>query len=398
MIAPDVVLSAAHCQGGQYQITVGRHGLEDNDGESIDVLTEIPHPDYDDYTTDNDFMLLFLKDSVTVDVKMVKVNSDVNVPEVDAAVTVVGWGDTDITDEVEMPIYLQEVEVNVVSNEECNASDGPYGTYEEAGGITDNMLCAREEGGGEDSCQGDSGGPLVIKGADPNGADDVQVGVVSWGYGCAMAEYPGVYARVSSQYEWIRTTVCQNSKSDHGFNCDDIADAAAFVEAGTTSTSTATADSDVSTGNWKNVLSEGFAFGYGAAFEHTGNDARHYLVAESKQGVVFIGGGADGKSTFQSRKLVYADEAYSFFKVTATVRAIQMEQGDDFCIEFQGNNEQSGQKCWRASYELQNDEWATVTYQFDAVAVNELQVILRIDTADEDNAGLFIDEITIDAE
>ena len=75
-----------------------------------------------------------------------------------------------------------------------------------------------------------------------------------------------------------------------------------------------------------------------------------------------------------------------------------MSQGDDFCIEFEGNNEHSGQKCLRASYELQNDEWATVTYHFDAVAVDELLVRLRIDTADEDNAGLFIDEITIDAE
>ena len=105
---------------------------------------------------------------------------------------------------------------------------------------------------------------------------------------------------------------------------------------------------------------------------HVGNDARHYLAAAWKQGVVFIGGGAGGKSTFQSHKLVSEDEAYSFFKVSATVRAIEMVDGDDFCIEFQGNNEQSGQKCWRASYELQNDEWTTVTYQFDAVAVNVL--------------------------
>ena len=96
--------------------------------------------------------------------------------------------------------------------------------------------------------------------------------------------------------------------------------------------------------------------------------------------------------------MVSEDEAYSFFKVSATVRATEMVDGDDFCIEFQGNNEQSGQKCWRASYELQNDEWTTVTYHFDAVAVNELQMRLRIDTADEDNGGLFVDEITIDAE
>jgi trypsin len=335
---------------------------------------------------------------------MVQVNPNANVPEVGDPVTVVGWGDTDISEEeMEMATHLQDVEVNAVSNEECNASDGPYGTYEESGGITENMLCAREEGGGEDSCQGDSGGPLVIRGADPNGAEDIQVGVVSWGYGCAMAEYPGVYARLSSQYEWIRTTVCQNSKSDHGFNCDDVPETATetylpedavepFVDAGT-------ADNDVSTGAWTNVLREGFTNGYGAAFDHVGNDARHYPIAESKQGVVLIGGEAGGKSTFQSHKLVSDDGAsYSFFKITATVRATQMEQGDDFCIEFRGNNEQSGQKCWRASYEFLNDEWVNISYHFDTVAVDELQVRLRVDTADEVNAGLFIDEIIIDAE
>ena len=60
-----------------------------------------------------------------------------------------------------------EVEVNVISNEECDNSDGSSGSYKDS--ITSNMLCAKEEGGGEDSCQGDSGGPLITYGENYGG-------------------------------------------------------------------------------------------------------------------------------------------------------------------------------------------------------------------------------------
>ena len=46
--------------------------------------------------------------------------------------------------------------------------------------------------------QGDSGGPLMISQRIEDGKDDdylTQIGIVSFGYGCAKKQYPGVYAR-----------------------------------------------------------------------------------------------------------------------------------------------------------------------------------------------------------
>jgi trypsin len=141
-----------------------------------------------------------------------------------------GWGDTDISDDfdketqhdVETSTVLMNVDVSIISNEECDASegyiDGTYATY--SGRITENMLCATSDG--SDSCQGDSGGPMVIKGVD--GATDVQVGVVSWAYGCAIDQYPGVYAHVSQAYDWIQSEICKGSlyASEAGFDCSSI--------------------------------------------------------------------------------------------------------------------------------------------------------------------------------
>jgi len=91
----------------------------------------------------------------------------------------------------------------VVSNSDCKSAYGD-------GSITRKMMCASRDG--KDSCQGDSGGPLLVKGADR--LSDVQVGVVSWGEGCASPGYPGVYARVSSQIDWINEQISSGTRPD----------------------------------------------------------------------------------------------------------------------------------------------------------------------------------------
>ena len=90
---------------------------------------------------------------------------------------------------------LKELDKFALSNDECKtmtsaASSSSIGAWNDyIGMLTDQMLCAEDSQDDEieeDSCNGDSCGPLVVKGDDNDGSDDVMVGVVSWGYGCAI--------------------------------------------------------------------------------------------------------------------------------------------------------------------------------------------------------------------
>ena len=65
------------------------------------------------------------------------------------------------------------------------------------------MICAAGDGIA-DSCTGDSGGPLAVLGS--NGSYS-QIGVVSWGRGCAKSGYPGVYTSLIALLGWVKTSI-----------------------------------------------------------------------------------------------------------------------------------------------------------------------------------------------
>merc|ERR1712168_98470 len=208
------VLTAAHCTGSSsIQVLLGEHDTSSSNDNVVrkNVVRVIDHPSYDRSTLDYDFSLLQLDSAIDFasneHIRPVCLPSDDSNTYAGQQATVTGWGTTSSGGSTSST--LREVVVQVLSNTEC--TNKGYTTSD----ITANMICAGVEAGGKDSCQGDSGGPLVSSGSGDGvtaGQNYEQIGVVSWGYGCAVARYPGVYARTSKVISWI------NSNTSGSFN------------------------------------------------------------------------------------------------------------------------------------------------------------------------------------
>lgn len=216
MVAPDLVMTAAHCADNITTIVVGLYNLSVLSGnvQSFGIEEKYVHGGYDLFTNENDVMLIKLDGNITV-VDPIRLNDNISVPIATDELAVVGWGATSVTNRnIEYPEVLQEVELYYVPNLFCKRIKSADG-YALGSLLYDDMMCAADEG--KDSCYGDSGGPLVKLGSSP--ADDVQVGVVSWGDVCGGV-IPGIYHRLSHSYEWVQKHVCSiSSAPPDSFNC-----------------------------------------------------------------------------------------------------------------------------------------------------------------------------------
>jgi len=202
LLTAEWVLTAAHCMViNPINVVAGEWSTTSTSGNEQNRAAAqiISHPSYNSRTMSNDFALIKVASPFTLNSCVGTVRLPTSDVAAGTSCWITGWGT--LSSGGSTPTILQEAEVTVISNSECMSNYG-YSTGE----ITESMLCANgrsASGGITDACQGDSGGPLVCA----EGGSWVIHGATSWGYGCAGANYPGVWSRVYNQLGWIQDTM-----------------------------------------------------------------------------------------------------------------------------------------------------------------------------------------------
>ncbi|KAL7505418.1 hypothetical protein ACHAXN_003194 [Cyclotella atomus] len=217
VISPSAILTAAHCirnstDGTWYPphwIDFFRYDKRDAVGTNgiqrylLGLADCVHHSDWnDDWSAD--VAICFLPTPAPERIQPITLNTDQNVPAAEGVdLDIAGWGDLwEGGPDSDTPRF---VTMDYTNNANCATAYDP-------GDITDVMMCAYTPA--KDACQGDSGGPVTLgKGGSKGGIlkPELQVGIVSWGDGCARPGIPGVLVRVSALWPWITSTVCANT-------------------------------------------------------------------------------------------------------------------------------------------------------------------------------------------
>lgn len=184
----QIVLTAAHCVSGSgnntsITATAGVVDLQSTTGRvQVKSTKVLQAPGYNG--TGKDWALIKLAQPINQPTLKLATTTQYNTGDF----TVAGWGAA--VEGGAQQRYLLKATVPYINDATCEAYGGLY-----SGLVADEEICAGYQQGGVDTCQGDSGGPMFRK---DNAGAWIQVGIVSWGDGCAQANAPGVYTEVST--------------------------------------------------------------------------------------------------------------------------------------------------------------------------------------------------------
>jgi hypothetical protein len=211
VIAPDWVLTAGHCADGKTKTPENFVVVEGTDnvnskGRELGVSEVILHESYSGSPAPhNDVALLHLKTAAQAPAQTLIAGA---LPGSPGLASVAGFGLTKpqpIEGPHDGPLsdQLLQIDIPIVARASCAQILSKHYGDAISKVIDDATVCAGDPSGGKDSCNGDSGGPLAITAGNAR----LQVGVVSWGPGCAQVDTIGVYASVGNFEPWIKQRV-----------------------------------------------------------------------------------------------------------------------------------------------------------------------------------------------
>ncbi|CAF3883433.1 unnamed protein product, partial [Rotaria sp. Silwood1] len=225
IFSDSYILTAAHCVDDEtpdrIQIVAGVHNRSDPNGVIREVDYIHIHPDWSSSSMErrHDIAMLHLSqplglasNPLLARICVPKVQWPNNVetyPSNGTRLAAIGWGNIKQDWTNNSPDNLHQVQVFAIDNNDpiCNKS-----LFD-----TQVQFCAALYEGGKDTCQGDSGGPILQW----LGDQWEQVGITSFGKGCALKGDPGIYTRLAYYHEWIDTIAEEPEKpTSMTYTCD----------------------------------------------------------------------------------------------------------------------------------------------------------------------------------